>query len=348
MQRRFAAGLLGRFRHAAIRSGLEAASLARGLGLAPTAAGAIFTLHHVRPRAPKPFEPNLHLEITPAFLDSAIRQLRQAGWRFVAADALPALLAGGQRGPFAAFTLDDGYRDNLEHALPVFLRHGVPFTVFVAKGFGERTHSIWWEVLADLIGHRDRVVFDFGQGEEPLRIDTGARKQAAFDRFAAFMHSAPEEEAAARIDALARRHGLEPLELTRALTMDAGELRRLAAHPLASLGAHTVSHRAIARLPEAEARREMRQSADYVAEISGTAPAAIAYPYGTQPACGPREATLAGEFGFVVGLTTRPGILKAGQQSETRLLPRLSLNGHYQKPRYALALASGLPTLLLR
>jgi hypothetical protein len=130
--------LKGFVRKAAITGGLEASRLLSRLGAmrAARGRGAIFTLHHVRPHRPPPLDANGHLEITPDFLDAAIRRLKAEGYRFAALDDVPHLLAAAPDGPpFATFTLDDGYRDNAEHALPVFERHGVPFTVFVTKGF---------------------------------------------------------------------------------------------------------------------------------------------------------------------------------------------------------------------
>ena len=249
--------------------------------------------------------------------------------------------------PFVAFTLDDGNRDNLDHALPVFERHNAPFTVFVAQGLSERTHSIWWETLAELLGRLDRLTFDFGSGNEFLPLGKDGQKHTAFAPFAAFVHTHEESEAVGRIDELARRHGLEPLGIVSASILDRGELGQLARHPLASLGAHTVSHRALARLTEAEAAAEMALSAEYVADIAGKRPTAIAYPYGTSEAVSPREGRLAAELGFSVGVTTRPGTITATNGDAPMLLPRLSLNGHYQKPRYASALASGIPMRLM-
>ncbi|NLR95262.1 polysaccharide deacetylase family protein [Rhizobium sp. P38BS-XIX] len=343
-------GLKVRLKRTMISSGLEAAALIRGAGLMRDVGGigTIFTLHHVRPALPRGFAPNAHLEISPDFLDRAILRLKKDGYEFLSLDALPARIenAGGKP-PFVAFTLDDGNRDNLDHALPVFARHGVPFTIFVAQGLSERTHSLWWETLAELLNRLDRLRFDFGAGDEFVPLEKESQKQAAFSRFAAFVHGTDESDAVARIDELAARNGLEPLHLVREAIMDRTELRELARHPLVSLGAHTVSHRALSRLTEAEAAAEMALSADYVADIIGKRPTAIAYPYGTTDAVSQREGRLAAKLGFSIGVTTRPGIIAAASSNALTLLPRLSLNGHYQKPRYASALASGIPMRLM-
>ncbi|MBB3659521.1 peptidoglycan/xylan/chitin deacetylase (PgdA/CDA1 family) [Rhizobium sp. BK650] len=331
-----------------IGGGLEAAWLANAAGLMREARGrgVIFTLHHVRPHIAKPFEPNQHLEITPDFLDAALRRLKRSGYRFVPLDAVPSLLSDSQEDRlFAAFTLDDGYRNNLVHAVPVFERHGAPFTVFVTQGFAERSHSIWWETLALLLGRENSIEFNFGGERERVALDTPVRKWHAFDRFAEFIHRHDESRAISEVDALARRHGIEPLDITRELVMGPEELLKLSTNPLASLGAHTISHRALARLPQAEARIEMEISADYVESITGIRPRTIAYPYGTPEATTGREAVIAADLGFTIAVTTQPGFPAASKPTH---MPRISLNGFYQKPRYVSALASGIPLKLLR
>jgi peptidoglycan/xylan/chitin deacetylase (PgdA/CDA1 family) len=335
-------------KRAAIAGGLEAASVLKSLGLMRSASGigVIFTLHHVRPYKAKSFEPNRHLEITPEFLDQAIRRLKGEGYVFLPLDAVPARIASTETQPrFAVFTLDDGNRNNVEHALPVFARHSVPFTIFVSQGFSERTHGMWWETLGDVLGRLERLTFDFGDGSETFDLRKPGLRQKVYDRFAAYVHGSDEAQAVAAIDELAREHRLEPLEIVRSLIMDRDELKQIADHPLASLGAHTVSHRAVGRLTEAEAAAEMALSANYVSIVTGAPPAAIAFPYGTDIASSQREARLVGELGFTTGLSTRPGVIRSGMTAS--LLPRLSLNGFYQKPRYASALASGIPMRLM-
>jgi len=328
-----------------VAGGLDmAAALARaGMMANARGRGAIFTLHHVRPKKTRPLQPSEHLEITPDFLGEAIERLSAEGYEFVPLADIPARLAKPSKRPFAAFTLDDGYRNNVEYALPVFERHGAPFTVFVARGFAERTHSLWWETLAELLGRAPEVTFDFGDGPEVMDLTSEARKFDAFDRFSHHIGVTDEASAVSRIDAMARKHGVDPLKITADLTMDARELRELSAHPLASLGAHTISHRAVARLSADDARREMQQSADYVEALTGKRPRSIAYPYGMPQAVSERDMMIAKELGFPVAVTTQPGTLGERHMNRLTSLPRISLNGYYQQPRYVSALASGIP-----
>lgn len=339
-------------KRAVITGGLEFAHLAERVGLMASARGmgAIFTLHHVRPKVPHEFDPNAHLEITPEFLSAAIEHLQEEGYQFVALADMPARLAIARAGErFAAFTLDDGYRNNALHAQPVFTQHRVPFTVFVSPGFSCKTHGIWWETLAELLRSAPHLEFDFGSGPVTLPLATPFQKQAAFTRFTRFIQVETDEaEAVARLDAIAKAHGIDPLMITERLVMREPELKSLALNPLASIGGHTVSHRALARLSDTEARREMDEAADRIAAIVGSRPETFAYPYGDRASVSPREHRLAAELGFRVAVTTDPGTLSARSFDTPTVLPRISLNGLYQKPKYVGALASGIPFRLMR
>ena len=339
-------------KRAVITGGLEFAHLAERAGLMTSARGmgAIFTLHHVRPKVEHGFDPNAHLEITPEFLDAAIDELRAEGYQFVALADMPARMAVARPGErFAAFTLDDGYRNNAVHAQPVFTRQKVPFTVFVAPGLSCKTHSIWWETLAELLRALPHLEFDFGSGPVTMPLSTPFQKQAAFARFAAFIQTGTDEaDAVARLDVAAHRHGVDPAALTDRLVMGEPEVKSLALNPFATIGAHTVSHRALARLDEAEARREMDESAGRIAALTGARPETFAYPYGDRASVSPREHRLARDLGFRVAVTTEPGTLSPRSFDTATALPRISLNGLYQKRKYVGALASGIPFRLMR
>jgi peptidoglycan/xylan/chitin deacetylase (PgdA/CDA1 family) len=65
------------------------------------------------------------------------------------APSLAALSAGRPLPPRAvALTFDDGYRDNLDLAVPLLERLGLPCTFFLVPGLLSREVRPWWEVLA--------------------------------------------------------------------------------------------------------------------------------------------------------------------------------------------------------
>lgn len=343
-------GLKNRIRRIAIQGGLEAVALTRAWKAWPAAGGrgVVFTLHHVKPAEAKAHDPNALLSVMPQFLDEAIRAALECGLTPVALEDLPALLADpSDRRRFVSFTLDDGYRDNAEHAAPVFRRHGVPYTIFITKGFVERSRSLWWETAEELTANARVMDFDFGNGTEAVSMQTPEEKMAVFERIGAFIQSGDEDTKIEVLDAAARVLGIEPLDITRRLVMDAGELRALAEDPLARFGAHTLTHVALARIDEARLREEISGSADAVETYVGKRPATFAYPYGFPAAVGEREFSALKELGFAVGVTTQPGVIGPWSVEQPTAIARVSLNGLYQKKRYVKALISGIPFRLM-
>lgn len=336
-----------RVKRAVITAGLEASFLLSRLGLTRDlkGRGVIFTLHHVRPDKPDTFDPNRHLAITPEFLDAAIRTLAARGYRFLRLEDVPAALAEPEgAAPFAVFTLDDGFRNNRDHALPVFEQHGVPFTIFVCKGLSERSHSMWWETLAALIAARSRVALCLPAGRIDMDCGTIRAKTSAFEAVARCLMAGDEAKGVAQLDAVANAAGINPHALVSEAVMDRDELTALARNPLVSYGAHTVSHRGLADLNNEELLHEYNESADYVAQITGNRPMTFAYPYGDARSATVRTAGYADWAGFKLSVTTKPGTLATSSLENPQLLPRISLNGLYQKRRYVEALASGLPS----
>lgn len=333
-------------KHGAIRAGLEGVALTRAGALWPAAAGRgmIFTLHHVRPARRGGFDPIATLSVTPEFLDQTIRVCVETGLTPVALDDLPRLLADPKdKRRFAAFTLDDGLRNNAEHAAPVFRRHGVPYTIFVAKGFVERTRSMWWETAKVLTRSKDRFEFDFGHGPETVSAQTLSQKQDAYERIVHFVHSNDEDAAVAQVERAARSRMIDPLAIVDQLIMTAEELKALSADPLCRFGAHTKTHIAMARVDEARLAEEVIGSMDAVEAYVGYRPTTFAYPYGTKVAISQREFDAVANAGIKLAVTTRPGVLTADSLNQPTQLPRVSLNGHYQRRRYVEALLTGLP-----
>ncbi|MDX2308530.1 MAG: polysaccharide deacetylase family protein [Hyphomicrobium sp.] len=309
-------------------------------------AGVIFTLHHVSPEPARAFEPNRILKITPEFLEAVIRQVIEQGFDVIAIDDVPARLEAaaepGQR-PFAVFTFDDGYRDNRDHALPVFRKYGLPFTIYIPTDYPGGDGELWWLDLEAAIRVLDEVVVAIGGVEERNVSRTDAEKDEAFHRVYWKLRALPEVEMRAIVAELAASAGIDTRAAAADLLMTWDEIRELAADPLVTLAAHTKGHLALAKLSEDEARAEIVESIARLEAEIGRKVRHFSFPYGDEASAGPREFRLAAEAGLETAVTTRKGLVHARHARTPTALPRVSLNGDYQDSRYVKVLLSGVP-----
>lgn len=309
--------------------------------------GAILTLHHVRPPTPGGFRPNGLLEITPEFLDRALTLIRAEGYDIVSLDEALARLADPEPGRFfVALTFDDGYRDNLDHAWPVLAKHQAPWTLYVVRGFAERTARLWWLELEEAIRALPRLSLDLPDGRFDAPAGTDAEKQRAFDQLYWRLRNGPEAILLAAISDLGRQVGVDPAGLVERECLPTETLRSLAGAPGVTIGAHTLSHPMLAKHPEEAARREIVESKAWLEKALEMPIRHFAYPVGDPGSAGPREFALAKEAGFASAVTTRPGHLFAEHAEHLHALPRVSLNGLHQNEAALKALLSGLPFLL--
>lgn len=339
------------FRERIIRSGL---GLLHGTGahrlLRPMLAGVgnIFMLHHVRPRRDVAFQPNHHLEITPDFLRATLKHVRELGIDIVTLDEMQRRLAARDfTRRFVCLTLDDGYRDNRDHAAPVMREFDAPFTVYVASDFANGIGRLWWVALERVLAQADTVDVIIDKAATRLDTSTLEGKREAFATLHEWLRRLPDSAAIAReITSLCLRHGVDEAAISRELCMSWDELKEFAAEPLLTIGAHTVTHDNLAKQSETSALREMTTNrADIEAAVQRKV-AHLAYPYGDKLAAGPREFAMAQRVGFSTAVTTRPGMVFEGNAGHLTALPRISLNGNYQDERFLPVLTSGAATAL--
>lgn len=338
-------------KQAAIVGGLEAISRLRLDRLFPAAGGRglIFTLHHVRPRSTAAFQPNNHLEVTPDYLAQVIEESLAAGLTPLSLEALPERLADSRdTRRYVCFTLDDGYRNNTEHAAPVFRRYAIPYTIFITPGFVDRTATLWWETASALLEGIERLDYDFGHGVERVSCATVPDKIRAMRRICEAVNHGDQDRGIADLNRVARQAGIDPVAIVDRELMDESDLAALIHDPLASLGGHTLTHPILSRVTPDRLAAEIGQSLRIVSGYAGRAVTTFAYPYGTRCAAGAREFAAATAAGVQIGVTTRPGVITGESLKAPTAISRVSLNGLYQRRHYVRALISGIPFKLKR
>lgn len=339
-------------RRAVIRGGLEAlyvTGLHHLLKPVVGGVGAILTLHHVRPPRADAFQPNRLLEVTPVFFERLLAQLKRARIDVISLDEMHRrFIEGDYRRRFVCLTFDDGYKDVKRWAYPLLRQYNMPFALFIATSFPDRLGELWWLALEAVIAQNPRVGLLINGKECFFDCASVRQKRATYDAIYGYLCSlTTEEELRRTVRDLCVRTRVDLAAFCRDLCMDWQEIAEVAADPLCTIGAHTVNHKMLKKVAdEAAVRAEMDMSRAVLEAALGCRPQHLAYPIGNPRAAGPREFRIAAELGFKTAVTTRPGVLFRAHRDHLTALPRISVNGEYQRARYAKVLMSGAATAL--
>jgi peptidoglycan/xylan/chitin deacetylase (PgdA/CDA1 family) len=309
--------------------------------------GSILTLHHVRPGRSEGFQPNRLLEVTPDFLEGLVRRLARARIDVVSLDEMHRRFIEGEfKRRFVCLTFDDGYKDFLRWAYPVLRKYKLPFAMYIATSFPDRLGELWWVALEAVIAQNSRIGMVVNGDDRYFECATVSQKRELYDEIYRYLRSMKTEEEVRRVVRdLCACYRVDIAAFCRELCMDWAEIVDLAADPLCTIGAHTVNHMMLRKVPsDATVRAEMEMSQAVLEAALGKRPEHLAYPVGDPTSAGPREFRIAAELGFKTAVTTRPGVLFKAHRDYLTALPRISVNGEFQQQRYLKVLMSGAGT----
>ena len=191
---------------------------------------------------------------------------------------------------FVCLTFDDGYRDNLEYAYPMFKQYQAPFAIYVATSFPDRLGELWWLALEAVVrAQRSGRAGDRRRGA-PLRLPHGRGEMPPVQSALLVAAQPADREGDARsVRDLAARYRVDLAsfcdELCMAWERARGARRRSARH---DRRAHGQSRDAAQGAGE-EVRAEMQLSQAVIEAALGKKPEHFAYPFGDAGAAGPRE-----------------------------------------------------------
>ena len=273
-------------------------------------------------------------------LDALLGYLRSQFDALTVADAVERLQAGGGSSrPGVALTFDDGYADNLHHLLPVLRARRFPATVFVTSGTIGTRERLWFEETRRCIRETNAPAVEAEFLEQALPLSTPQQRTIAAEAVVEGMKATlarPAEAVAHLREALGVAE--RPCDDTERM-LSREELAALAADPLVTIGAHTVRHPMLARLPAEDAAREIEDSRAALAEIIGYQPAFFAYPNGQPEDIPPAAVEHLRRSGWKCAVTTVPAV--ARRDDDPMLLPRLPLgSGPPERLAWSLARAA--------
>ncbi|MGI8724110.1 MAG: polysaccharide deacetylase family protein [Methyloceanibacter sp.] len=273
-------------------------------------------------------------------------QVQDAGLDVVSLDEAVTRLEEGTDRRFVSFTFDDGYRDILEHAYPLFKAHGLPMTIYVPTDFPDGKGELWWLALEKIVARAEDGI-ELCRNGDLWQLPTGtvAEKQRSFEQIYWWLRSLDESTQRQIVSVLADRYGIDMAKDCRDLIMT-WERSGRAADPLVTIGARTRGHYAVSKLTPLERHRRAGRRAGRIERELGVRPEHFSFPYGDPGSAGRREFALARELGFKTAVTTRKGMLFPAHAAHLTALPRVSLNGDYRSLTYTALYLSGAPFAL--
>ena len=289
------------------------------------ALGLVYMLHHVTEKNPKGVPTNEDLKVSPRCLEKIIIRYKKRSFDFISLDQLHGVITsdGEPARPFVAFTLDDGYLDNYTEALPVFERHGVPFTIFVATDFIDRKAILWWDSVEALILRNDEITTGDGR---TFPCNTLQQRWDSFRLLRQEILCSDQQNLEEELKRLFSHYDIDWREPVSRQAMTWEQVRDISRHQLCTIGAHTVSHPALNKVTDERFHFEIAEGRKKLESVVGGRIRHFAYPYGTVNEIGSRERRLISEYGFDTIFFSDGGCVTTADKHHADALPRIYLH----------------------
>jgi peptidoglycan/xylan/chitin deacetylase (PgdA/CDA1 family) len=272
--------------------------------------------HYIRPSFDEPYEA-IH-GVTPSQFERQLEVLGAMG-EFVGADQIRDAVNGAGHLPerSIAVTVDDGLREQFDHAWPVLARMGIPAIFYintapVVHGRVSTVHKIHLLrsqiepglFLQLLRRHAEAAGIYLGHDVDERR----ALLQYEYDlpavatlKYLLNLTLTPADKNRL-IDRCFDEYfsGDEPA-ISRALYMDTAQIRTLGQNRL--LGVHSHEHLPLGLLPRQQAEEQIRNCVAHLSRWGGYTPYTLSYPFGERDACSIEAGSIASEFGMDFAFT---------------------------------------------
>jgi peptidoglycan/xylan/chitin deacetylase (PgdA/CDA1 family) len=202
-------------------------------------------------------------------------------------------------------TFDDGYRDDLTHALPVLREAGLPCIIYLTTGHIGSQLPLYW----DLVGQGLKQAAP-GSRTLPLTGDSRLSPDTVDAVARQWVHKAKELPLGQRNQAVqdliqALNVSVDP-DAFKGLYLSWDEVREMQSFGV-EFGAHTVTHPILATLSEASAKQEIVASKQSVEAALEKRVTSFAYPNGLPGDYTQKHVSMLREAGIDMAFTLSPG-----------------------------------------
>lgn len=227
-----------------------------------------------------------------------------------------------------SITIDDGYQDVIDLALPLFEKHQIPVTWFITTGPIQDSQEIpWWDLSAFLNGQTDAQISVHAEGiskDLDLSIAEDLRWLQHTLR-ETHLFGALDQAKELKQQVIAQ---LAPFcEIPRNSFARPESLKDAARSEYLSLAPHTVTHSNLAQLHIAEQEQEIKESLETLKNWGLQPENVFSYPFGKSWARNEDTLSILRNLGFDASFTTESGFMT--DLDHPYLIPRISVDGRW-------------------
>jgi peptidoglycan/xylan/chitin deacetylase (PgdA/CDA1 family) len=297
-----------------------------------TGYGSILAYHRIFPNSYIPDQRSsfYRLGITESLFEEHIRYITQHHNCLTFNDAASFMQNRTLPKDCVMITFDDGYKDNMNIALPIMEKYKVPFTVYVCTGFIDKKASLWWYEVESIIMRLKTIDIKLGVHTFKRDLNEAFEKISLIEEVNNIFKTSSIQDQTKYIEQFRAISDLKFTYHKDFLTWD--ELRAFSKHPLVTIGAHTVHHPALACLNPNEMHEEIFLSKIRLEEELRIPVNHFAFPFGKKPQCSLREFQTCKELQFATASTTRFGHLQKEHFAAPYSLPRIAIDYHDSIP----------------
>ncbi|MBZ9652272.1 polysaccharide deacetylase family protein [Psychroflexus montanilacus] len=229
---------------------------------------------------------------------------------------------------FIVITFDDGYKDNITLAYPIFKKLQIPLTIYITNCFPNKTANLWWYMLEDILLEKSKIRLTYKNKHHQFICENQNQKNKSFEKIRGIIINANAQEQKLILDQLQDNYNKDLTSYINKEALSWEEIEKISKDPLVTIGCHTKNHLSLNTLSKKEQIKEILDSKIEIDKRTNKDTNHFAYPFGTSNEINKNEVeNLKSTLSFTSGTTTRTGNIFEEHANHMYALPRIQVLG---------------------
>ncbi|MBT1450646.1 polysaccharide deacetylase family protein [Glaciecola sp. XM2] len=264
---------------------------------------------------------------SPELLRQSLSFLRTHNFNFVTIDDVARAISTQSTLPpkSVAFTIDDGYLEQVEIATNIFAEFDCPATFYVCTGFVEGDLWFWADKVHFLLNNCNDAELNKVMAVFSDVVSKSAEKSVCLSHIIEYLKTCPLDRINNVISAAAAEINLSlPVRAPNGFQATSWESLRASEKRGMMVGAHTYSHPILSNESENVSEFEIKQSTIHINEQLHNPSKVFCYPVGRQQDFSKREVAFVKRLGYTGAISSEPGAANIGDSRSLFSIPRFS------------------------